>query len=1686
MAPICLKTFDYSRPKRKHGNISVRGLLLEKFVSHADLGPGPDEPFFAGISLKSTSRQSFESKDQNQPKKPVKNSTSSSSEQHSSQKTLTILSSTEESSKQPIIPDPSRSPIKPRQGSNGNRKRDYNRYLNATCANCNMRGHILSYCVAPVDEFGFISGCPRCNTKEHLYDECPRPTNSKGRRDWAYLVLKRTNCPPIRWSKDIRNISKFRSRRQHPWTYDFSLKQAGNFEISYDDYGRPKGLYLDPAWETPDRVLSQSYPRTMDITLPRLWDFHSRLNRKSADLGHKFEVFLKSMSETASDNEMITREIVRLAEALEDISEYESKEARGEPFAIQMSNDITTKQAKELEFEAKLNAYHVPENYRQRNHDSSPDNERTVTSTEGKGKGKAIDVRSPSVSYRYAEEEENMYQNYEQRYAPDSPFNEGASSNVPSESTRPFENLVARKEFGSNLIPAVESYKRRDSLSPEKVPDCVPVDTDTQSSGQSEQGENQLSKFAEFKYEQSKEQKQLEKKISNLRRDLKEINSFEKRLEMLTTDQCNQVKMKELKKRELRVLLEIRSRYVIYPEQTAGSKINTSGKRHSFGAPEKQAPNLEYPEDRHNSSSEGSSKNSDKSSTSEELPPEGFQVKELESKNIGRNRTMSTSSVPKRLQRFPFASIRKSPLSYVQTASSVGDQDPNGNNDSTSPEKSHSSVVVKQDPSPALNRRQKAKDILNGKLNRSSSNTLTVASAAKAITIIPRPQSPTPLKSVTESQDTFPAMNETQGESIANRHSKPPTSHKQVATSNSENIKKEIIISESKEFKNLQSSDEVKNQTGLISGPMESRNLPTAINNSQNLPSASNEKQADHVANTNLELAPRDVQKISNVDEIHQDTTKVKANHPQQSPPPYVPPFTAKQMLASKDETPSKLPQANSKAPSSIYKPSHKREKQSTPGNEHQSSLLQEDTADHGKSPASVHIPPQMRITQPTSKDESPPPMTQSPIQMIEPEQPSPTNSSISQNQQLLDPEVAYPTKSNKRSSSTPPDQSYLEEEDDDPSSIPQYLTSPRSSNLQQKSPRTMRRSVRRRTLSSDAYLPEPENPFLTPHLKETVSKPSNSWPELLDPDFFADFSGCERPNDKIDSSVPLQDPDIFSLDDEDCNTKEPLRSSIPLPDPDIFLLDEEDCSTKESLTSSIPTMLHSRPHRQSSYASSTISGGNSEIQEADRAVSDENSSKICFTCNKVGHYLIDCPSSWRLDALVLDNFPHSSSRYRAGLGNYMQAKADKSDLNPSANNFTPTWSRNSYPVYTSLPGNFPRPNLPHIANAGNRLQAKPKSDLDPPTDLFFPNRLTKGDHLVEGLPADWIETAEKIEEFFHANWDQEVKKRIETRFWEVQKVMSKTGYNFSLGNYSDEEDSGEEESEDEAEITVRLPWQTKSSDCSPWRETRGRKKRPPISTKATAIQTGNKGNMEEKVRNMLTRGSPSGPHAFQPRKVLNGIGFFYPVPGDWFCLSGGCRERNTSESVICKKCSSPRGTRRVDGRIEIFQPGDWVCPFRDCSRHNYAKHVVCKDCGSRSKAPTAVPVLWNCSSFNCGELNDNGVVSCRKCGNPRIIFHNPPPRAIVNAFHAGDWYCGTSGCAAHNSSRDISCWKCGGTDTTLVAPGQVVQNTTSYFPPPGWNCNILGCGVYNQSNCFSCWQCGNPRADFFRGPSIF
>lgn len=40
------------------------------------------------------------------------------------------------------------------------------------CGNCIRGDHVLRDCVAPVDEYGFILGCPLCNKNDHLMEAC--------------------------------------------------------------------------------------------------------------------------------------------------------------------------------------------------------------------------------------------------------------------------------------------------------------------------------------------------------------------------------------------------------------------------------------------------------------------------------------------------------------------------------------------------------------------------------------------------------------------------------------------------------------------------------------------------------------------------------------------------------------------------------------------------------------------------------------------------------------------------------------------------------------------------------------------------------------------------------------------------------------------------------------------------------------------------------------------------------------------------------------------------------------------------------------------------------------------------------------------------------------------------------------------------------------------------------------------------------------------------------------------------------------------------------------------------------------------------------------------------------------------------------------------------------------------------
>ncbi|KAI1458662.1 hypothetical protein F4805DRAFT_474178 [Annulohypoxylon moriforme] len=65
----------------------------------------------------------------------------------------------------------------------------------AKCANCGKEGHKLDVCPGPVNEDGFLPGCPIHNTAAHNIDLCGPHSDAVF---FQYAVAKRAGIPPIR------------------------------------------------------------------------------------------------------------------------------------------------------------------------------------------------------------------------------------------------------------------------------------------------------------------------------------------------------------------------------------------------------------------------------------------------------------------------------------------------------------------------------------------------------------------------------------------------------------------------------------------------------------------------------------------------------------------------------------------------------------------------------------------------------------------------------------------------------------------------------------------------------------------------------------------------------------------------------------------------------------------------------------------------------------------------------------------------------------------------------------------------------------------------------------------------------------------------------------------------------------------------------------------------------------------------------------------------------------------------------------------------------------------------------------------------------------------------------------------------------------------------------------------------
>lgn len=120
-----------------------------------------------------------------------------------------------------------------------------------TCPNCQRSGHELRDCIGPVDEQGWLAGCPYHNTTQHLYHECSRrkavTSQLRANQDQEFLLYYRQNKPPIKCTIDWTKIYNERHPLliALPWTPGFALEQSkkatglrgqGDTDISWQFY----------------------------------------------------------------------------------------------------------------------------------------------------------------------------------------------------------------------------------------------------------------------------------------------------------------------------------------------------------------------------------------------------------------------------------------------------------------------------------------------------------------------------------------------------------------------------------------------------------------------------------------------------------------------------------------------------------------------------------------------------------------------------------------------------------------------------------------------------------------------------------------------------------------------------------------------------------------------------------------------------------------------------------------------------------------------------------------------------------------------------------------------------------------------------------------------------------------------------------------------------------------------------------------------------------------------------------------------------------------------------------------------------------------------------------------------------------------------------------------------------------
>ncbi|KAB8296929.1 hypothetical protein EYC80_002337 [Monilinia laxa] len=357
-----------------------------------------------------------------------------------------------------------------------------------------------------------------------------------------------------------------------------------------------------------DEKICQSY-------LSLLPDFKESLDHNSILLCENFNEVINPNSKVSEGKKTFRAKILRLAIRLGETAVLEKQQASGESLTTQQTMKIAKKESRELEFETLINAYHEPSQspqmYTTMEKGKGKDESSLPLATE-ESFNKAADaadsslnpvqyasfpgtiqppgtmlppgtmktpgmmlppriISPPRVMYPPGITQHSRIMQHPGIMQPQGVMQTQGAIQHPELSQDlqahhySFKSLIAKSQFGANLTSAPDHRNlNSESVGPDEstdssgkgAPICVPQETRRRSNkfNPNMNASGELLAIPKWHIEESKEQKAIKNKIQKLAKEIKDIESFVAKGELLSNQQLQRAEKKKEKEEELTAL----------------------------------------------------------------------------------------------------------------------------------------------------------------------------------------------------------------------------------------------------------------------------------------------------------------------------------------------------------------------------------------------------------------------------------------------------------------------------------------------------------------------------------------------------------------------------------------------------------------------------------------------------------------------------------------------------------------------------------------------------------------------------------------------------------------------------------------------------------------------------------------------------------------------------------------------------------------------------------------------------------------------------------------------------------------------------------------------------------------------------------------------------------------------------